>query len=426
MSGSNVLVILTGSIACYKACDAISRLVQRGHRVRTVATAAALRFVGTATLEGLTREPVATELFAPGAALEHIELGRWADLVLVCPATAHTLNRIAAGLGDDLAGALLLAHDWKKPLLMAPAMNPAMWSHPVTVAAVEKLEGWGVRFVAVGEGRTACGEIGAGRLAEPEEIVAAVEAALARPARRLRVLITSGGTVEPIDGVRVIANLSTGATGALMAEHLARCGHEVVLLRAHGARRAAGGGREETFGTFAELDAALTRLLGGSDFDAVIHAAAVSDFAVHAVEVDGVVIPPGAPKLPSGVAPVLRLRRNHKLLDTLRARSRHARIRVVAFKLTNGAAAGEVAAAVAGWFERGIADLVVHNDLTARGAGDAFPADLWRREGGRAEHCADRRALAVAIETWLGGRAVEPPGLEARADAAERVPEPAA
>src|ERR1700689_3067871 len=132
MSGSRIVFIVTGSIAAYKACDAVSRLVQRGPRVRAVATGAALRFVGTATLEGLTGEPVLTDLFQPGAALEHINLTRWADLVVVCPATAHTLNRFAAGLADDLAGALFLAHDRTKPFLVAPAMNPAMWSHPAT------------------------------------------------------------------------------------------------------------------------------------------------------------------------------------------------------------------------------------------------------------------------------------------------------
>ncbi len=134
MSRSNILFVLSGSIACYKACDAISRLVQRGHRVRTVATPAALRFVGASTLEGLTGEKVATDVFEPGAALDHIALARWADLAIVCPATANTLNRMAAGLADDLAGALLLAFERNKPLLVAPAMNPLMWSHPATVA----------------------------------------------------------------------------------------------------------------------------------------------------------------------------------------------------------------------------------------------------------------------------------------------------
>ncbi len=176
---ANILFILSGSIACYKACAAISQLVQRGHQVRCVATEAALKFVGVATLEGLSREKVATDLFADGGALDHISLVRWANVVVVCPATANTLNRAAAGLGDDLAGALLLAHDWTKTLLFFPAMNPAMWSHPATRASVDKLRSWGARFVELGVGRTACGEVGFGRLAEPDDIVVTVEAACA-------------------------------------------------------------------------------------------------------------------------------------------------------------------------------------------------------------------------------------------------------
>ncbi len=402
MSGSNLLFVLTGSIACHKACDAISRLVQRGHRVRAVATESALRFVGIATLEGLTGEKVATDIFAAGAALDHIALARWADLTVVCPATAHTLNRAAAGLGDDLAGALLLAHDWKKPLLFAPAMNPAMWTHPATVAAVERLKNWGARFVPVGAGRTACGEAGEGRLAEPASIVSAIEAALARPARRLRVLVTGGGTTEPIDGVRVLANLSTGATAALIAGYFTRCGHNVTLLRAHSARGAETGCDEETFGTFAELDTALTRRLGGEDFDAVVHAAAVSDFAVEAILVDGVVLPPGLAKLGSDSAPTLRLRPNPKLLDTLRVRSSNRALRVVAFKLTRGATAMQRREAVETLLARSGADFVVHNDLADRPAeGGAFPADLWHRGGTAAVPCADRPALARELEARL-------------------------
>ena len=402
MSGSNILFVLSGSIACYKACDAISRLVQRGHRVRTVATEAALRFVGSATLEGLTGAPAATDLFSAGGALDHINLTRWADLTIVCPATAHTLNCAAAGLGDDLAGALLLAHDWQKPLLFAPAMNPAMWSHPATVASVERLRGWGARLVAVGEGRTACGEVGDGRLAEPVQIVSAIESALARPARRLRVLVTGGGTAEPVDGVRVLSNTSTGATAAQLAAHFTRCGHDVTLLRAHSARAAEAGTSEETFGTFAELDAALTRLLGGESFDAVIHAAAVSDFAVDAILIDGVAQPPGGAKLASDAAPLLRLRRNPKLLDTLRARSRNPALCVIAFKLTRGATAAEAQAAVATLFDRSAVDLVVFNDLTSRTLVDgAFPADIWHHGGTVVTPCADRTALAVTLEKLL-------------------------
>ncbi|MDB6115434.1 MAG: coaBC [Lacunisphaera sp.] len=402
MSGSNLLFVLTGSIAGFKACEAISQLVQRGHRVRTVATESALKFIGPATLEGLTGSPVLTDLFAPGAALAHINLTRWAEAVVVCPATANTLNRLAAGLADDLPGALFLAHDRAKPWLVAPAMNPAMWSHPATRASVEKLRGWGVRFLSVGEGRTACGETGEGRLAEPAQIVAAVESALARPARRLRVLVTGGGTAEPIDGVRVLTNTSTGRTAAGLAAHLAGCGHETVLLRARTAVAAGAGCREETFFTFAELDAALTRRLGGEYFDAVIHAAAVGDFGVEAVLVGDRAVLPGMTKLDSGSAPVaLRLRAQPKLVDTLRARSRNPRLQVVAFKLTHGADGAAAQAAVEKLFGHSGADWVVHNDLADRAPGTDFPATI-HAPGGGVTRCATRRELAVQLEQLLG------------------------
>src|SRR5450432_2042679 len=181
MSGSKIAFVLTGSIAGYKACEVISRLVQLGHTVRAVASESALKFVGAATLEGLTGQRVLTDIFEPGAALEHIQLTRWADAVVVCPCTANTLNKFASGLADDLVGALFLAHDRTKPFLVAPAMNPAMWQHPATQDSLEKLGRWGVRFISVGEGRTACGEVGEGRLAEPEEVIAAIEASLAKP-----------------------------------------------------------------------------------------------------------------------------------------------------------------------------------------------------------------------------------------------------
>ncbi len=398
---ANVLFILTGSIACYKACDAISKLVQRGHSVRPVATEAALRFVGSATLEGLTRQKVVSDLFAPGEALDHITLARWADVTILCPATAHTLNRMAAGLADDVAGALLLAHDWQKPLLVAPAMNPSMWSHPATKAAVETLRGWGVHFVNPGEGRTACGEVGEGRLAEPDEIIAAIDAALSRPARRLRVLVTSGGTSEPIDGVRVLTNTSTGETGALIATHFARLGHDVVLARAGNAVRPTVSCTEETFTTFAELEGILERRLRSENIDVVIHVAAVSDFAVAEIETDGAVWTPGQGKMPSLAAPVIRLRRNPKLLDSFRARSRNRSLRVVAFKLTRDASPDAARDAVSAVFTGGMADFVVHNDLSQRAESGVFPADIWRADGTIAAHCVDRRAIAVELERLL-------------------------
>lgn len=402
MSASKILFILTGSIAAAKACSVISTLVQRGHKVRTVSTAAALRFVGPATLEGLTGEPTYSDLWAPGAALEHIDLVRWADVVVVCPVTAHSLNRFAAGLADDLAGALLLARERSKPLLFVPAMNPAMWSHPATQASVARLKEWGAGFVAPGSGRTACGEEGEGRMAEPGMIVTAIEALLAHPARRLRLLITSGATSELLDGVRVLTNTSTGRTGAGLATAFAHAGHEVTLLRADAAPAAAVPVHEETFRTFAELDAALARLLGGSDFDAVIHAAAVGDFGIGALWIDGLERLPGVGKVESGAKVLIELKPQPKLVDTLRARSRNPGLLVVAFKLTAGATPAEAQAAVETLFNRAGADFVVHNDNAQRGEGpDQFPATIQRGSDHAVWACATRTEIAVRLEELL-------------------------
>jgi phosphopantothenoylcysteine decarboxylase / phosphopantothenate---cysteine ligase len=395
MSGSKIAFVLTGSIAGYKACEVISRLVQLGHTVRAVASESALKFVGAATLEGLTGQRVLTDIFEPGAALEHIQLTRWADAVVVCPCTANTLNKFASGLADDLVGALFLAHDRTKPFLVAPAMNPAMWQHPATQDSLEKLGRWGVRFISVGEGRTACGEVGEGRLAEPEDVIAAIEASLAKPQRRLRVLVTSGGTSEPVDGVRVLTNTSTGATGSLIAGRMARAGHEVVLLRARHAERSTGC-REELFTSYADLEQALARLLSAEAFDVVIHAAAVSDFSVDEVTVDGRSVSPTG-KLPSGMAPVIHLRTNPKLVDRLRAMSSKKELIVVAFKLTRGDEPG----AVTSLFAHSGADMVVHNDLSERSDAEHFPSTIHFRGDAARRRCATRTELADALESLL-------------------------
>ncbi|MBP7141941.1 MAG: bifunctional phosphopantothenoylcysteine decarboxylase/phosphopantothenate--cysteine ligase CoaBC [Opitutaceae bacterium] len=399
-NGSNLLVVFTGSIAAYKGCEVVSRLVQHGHRVRCVATPSALRFIGNCTLEGLTGSPVLSDAFAAGSALEHVHLTRWADAVLVCPATANTLNRLAAGLADDLPGALFLAHDRTRPWLMAPAMNPSMWSHPATDASVRRLREWGVGFIAPAQGRAACGETGEGRLAEPEAIVAATEAALAKPARRLRVLVTAGGTAEPIDGVRVLSNTSTGATGAIIATHLSRVGHDVLLLRAKTAISTDGICQEEIFVTFSHLEAALRRLLASQAFDAVIHAAAVSDYSVETVSMasDSPPLSPG--KLPSGGAPVIQLRPNPRLVDNLRNWS-HTPFILVAFKLTHGAGTAQSDEAVGRLFAQCQADFVVHNDLTEQRVDGQFPADIRLPDGSHAVHCADRDTLASELERLL-------------------------
>ena len=167
-----LLFFLTGSISCYKACFAISRLVQTGVEVRTVATPAALQFIGKSTLEGLTGQPVASDMWEAGKAMDHINLARWADLALVAPATANTINRLAGGLADDLIGSLFLAWEiQKKPWWIAPAMNVAMFEHAITQASLQKLSGLGVRVLPTGSGPLACGEEGSGRLLEPDQLV---------------------------------------------------------------------------------------------------------------------------------------------------------------------------------------------------------------------------------------------------------------
>ena len=178
-----LLFLLTGSIACFKACELISRLAKRGVAVQTVASAGALQFVGAATLEGLTGRPPFTGLYDTGRAMDHINLARWADAAIVCPATANSLNRFAAGLADDPSGALFLAWELaKKPWLIAPAMNATMWDHPATRASRQRLAEQGARLLPVGDGRLACGETGEGRLLEVADIEAELVKVLGVPA----------------------------------------------------------------------------------------------------------------------------------------------------------------------------------------------------------------------------------------------------
>ena len=286
MSRGKVLFKLSGSIACYKACDAISKLVQADFEVETVATKAALEFVGQPTLEGLTGRKVHTDLFARGGAMEHIHLAKWADVVILCPASANSIAKLANGLGDDLVSTLFLAHDFSKPYLMAPAMNTAMYSHPALLANLEKLKGFGVTVLESGEGRLACGDVGAGRLLETPDIVRAIETALTSEAKS-KVLITSGGTREPIDGVRSITNSSTGRTGATLADELLSRGHDVVYMHAASAILPTSSSprlRLRSFVDFKSLESAMSEELSRNRFDAVIHAAAVSDFSVATIE----------------------------------------------------------------------------------------------------------------------------------------------
>lgn len=366
MSKGKILFQLSGSIACFKACQVISRLVQQGYEVETVATRSALEFVGQATLEGLTGRKVHVDTFAPGEYMQHIRLARWADLAIVCPASANTINKFAAGIGDDLLSTLFLAHDFQKPFLLIPAMNEKMLWHPATQKALEQLREWDVTIVEPGKGSLACGETGDGRLAEPERIFAAIEGALrVSLPNALRVLVTAGGTVEPIDGVRAITNFSSGKTGARIADAFARTGHNVTLLRSVDAVEAEHVGRglsSISFETFADLQTGLHHELANTTYDVVIHAAAVSDYSVATVEIDGRKTD-RAGKFETGKEMSLHLKRNPKLIDSLRSWSRNPSIQIFAFKLTNSESTVDREEAIYKLARQANPDFIVHNDL---------------------------------------------------------------
>ena len=247
LENKTILLVVGGGIAAYKALDLVRRLRERGAAVRPVMTAGAKQFVTPLSLASLAGAKVHDALFSltDEAEMGHIELSRAADLVVVAPATANLLARMANGLADDLATTLLLATD--KKTLVAPAMNLRMWLHPATVRNVATLVADGVIVCGPDDGAMACGEFGPGRMAEPLAIVAAIEATLAGdtrlplppsartspdalPLAGRRVIVTSGPTHEPIDPVRFIANRSSGKQGHAIASAAARAGADVVLV----------------------------------------------------------------------------------------------------------------------------------------------------------------------------------------------------
>jgi phosphopantothenoylcysteine decarboxylase/phosphopantothenate--cysteine ligase len=232
MQGSSVLLIIGGGIAAYKSLELIRRLKERGVTVRAVLTKAGAEFVTPLSVASLSGEKVYDDLFSltDEAEMGHIQLSRSADLVVVAPATADLMAKLANGHANDLASTALLATD--KRVLMAPAMNVRMWNHPATQRNLATLKGDGTIFVGPGDGEMACGEYGPGRMAEPLEIVSAIEAALALPGplSGMKALVTAGPTQEPLDPVRYIANRSSGRQGYAIADALAHAGAETVLV----------------------------------------------------------------------------------------------------------------------------------------------------------------------------------------------------
>ncbi|HEX2504521.1 MAG TPA: bifunctional phosphopantothenoylcysteine decarboxylase/phosphopantothenate--cysteine ligase CoaBC [Miltoncostaeaceae bacterium] len=357
---AEVLLGVSGGIAAYKAIDVMRILQRGGHGVTVVMTRAARRFVGPATFAALSGRPVGLDLFGaedrPGYG--HLDLARRADLMLVVPASANTIARMAAGLADGLLGSAYLAFDG--PVVIAPAMNTRMWTHPATADNLARLVGRGVEVVAPATGLLADGEVGAGRLADPSEIAAAVEARLAgaRTLAGRRVLVSAGGTREPIDPVRYVGNRSSGRMGWAIAEAARRRGAAVTVLAANVDLPRHPDIRYVDAATAADLRRAALDAFGSCHV--LVMAAAVADFAPAARE----------GKIDKGAEGrlALELEPTADILTELAAR-RDGQV-VVGFAAEHGA---DGLARARAKRERKRLDLIVHNDISREGAGFGSP-----------------------------------------------------
>lgn len=277
-----VVVGITGGIAAYKAVGVVRGLVLLGHDVHVVPTEAALRFVGKPTLEAVSRNPVTSDLYDGVSEVRHVALGQKADLIVVAPATAHTLASMALGLSDDLLGTTILAS--RAPLVVAPAMHTEMWQHPATQANAALLRSRGATLVGPTSGRLTGTDSGPGRMAEVEDVIAAALAAVRPGGRDLegrRVVVSAGGTREPLDPVRFLGNRSSGRQGVALASAARDRGADVVLVAAHLEVPAPTGVRVVPVSTALELSEAMVR--EAEDADVVIMAAAVADYRPVAV-----------------------------------------------------------------------------------------------------------------------------------------------
>jgi len=318
-----VLLIISGGIAAYKSLELIRRLRERGAAVRCIMTAAAQHFVTPLSVASLSEDKVYTDLWSltDESEMGHIRLSREANLVVVAPASADLIARMATGLADDLATTALLASD--KPVLIAPAMNLMMWAHPTTQANLATIEARGVKRIGPGSGELACGEVGSGRMAEPLEIVAAIEQLLTGDTRlaEKRVLVTSGPTREPIDPVRYISNHSSGKQGHAIAAALARLGADTVLVSGPTQEAAPAGVRVVPVETAAEMLAACEAAL---PVDVAVMAAAVADWRIETATRHKL-------KKDAGTPPTLRLAENPDILASIAQRGNDRPALVIGF-----------------------------------------------------------------------------------------------
>lgn len=317
LSGRRVLLIIGGGIAAYKALELVRLIRKAGGEVMTLLTKSGAEFVTPMSLAALSGHPVRQELFMPEdeTAMGHIELSRWADLVVVAPATAGLIAKAAHGMADDLASTTLLATD--KKTLWAPAMNVRMWEHPAVQANVATLKNFtGFHqgaFVGPDEGEMACGEYGFGRMAEPAAILQAIDRLIgagSRPLAGRRAVVTAGPTFEPIDPVRGLTNRSSGKQGYAVATALADLGAEVVLVSGPVFLNAPQGVRRIEVEAATEMKAAVEAELNAAPVDIAVMSAAVADWRVDGVATGKIKKAPGGP-------PALHLIENPDILASV-------------------------------------------------------------------------------------------------------------
>ncbi len=347
LTGRRVVLAVTGGVAAYKSAYLARRLVEGGAEVRVVMTDAALEFVGAQTFGAITGHQPVTTLFRQDDVSPHTALARWADIVVVAPATAATLARVANGLSDDAVTATILATT--APVLLAPAMHTEMWEHPATRRNIEILKGDGHHMVGPEAGALAGGDVGMGRVAEPDEIVDAVEAILAPDGAGIRVLVTAGGTREPVDPVRFLGNRSSGKMGHAIATEASRRGMDVTLVTTASIPTP-----PSVKVISVETAHEMLEAVSGVDTDVAIMAAAVADFRPAS---------PAESKLERAAGlDSIDLEPNPDILASVMARK--DRPLVVGFS----AETGDIERALAKAKAKGV-DLMVYNDVSEPGSG---------------------------------------------------------
>ncbi|MDQ8733449.1 bifunctional phosphopantothenoylcysteine decarboxylase/phosphopantothenate--cysteine ligase CoaBC [Paenibacillus sp. LHD-38] len=401
LKGKTIILGITGGIAAYKGAALCSKLVQAGANVHVIMTESAVKFITPLTLQTLSRNPVYIDTFdeIDPAVVSHIHLADHADLIVIAPATANTLAKLAGGHADDMLSTTLLAATC--PVLIAPAMNVHMYEHPAVVHNLELLSSRGAMFVEPGTGQLACGYVAKGRLAEPEDIVAAIESWFSRGAKLKgkRVLVTAGGTMERLDPVRFLTNDSSGKMGFAIAEAALLMGADVTIVVGRTTAALPAGVKVIRVESAQQMLEAVTNRY--DEMDIVIKAAAVADYrAVNVSE---------QKQKKNGEKIVLELERTTDILETLGQRKRHQ------FLVGFAAETEQIEHYAMDKLSRKRCDLIVANDVSKDGAGfngDTNIVQVFGPEGlVEAMPLLSKREVAVRLLELVAGRLISPGGI---------------